>query len=184
MLTTNEPAVKEREMDVDQANVLIPPAHVAQSRRDFPDAYDAERIQVFHAVRALAQRMNDATTGWLAPFGLSASKFNYLVILYARREAGLTANELGALVHTVSGTVTSMIDSLVREGLVSRSQNPRDGRSSLLRLTPKGARVVRNAATAHHEQVEHVLASFSGTDCATLLGLIVRAGNALHAANA
>ena len=167
-------------MDEDAANVLIPRVHIEQSRSDFPGAYDAQRIQLFHAVRALAQRMNDATSGWLAPFGLSASKFNYLVILYARRETGLTANELGALVHTVSGTVTSMIDSLVREGWVVRSQNPRDGRSTMLRLTPNGQRVVRKAAAAHHTHVEEVLGSFSDAECATMLSLIVRAGNALR----
>ena len=120
-------------MDEDRASVLIPPAHVEQSRRDFPGAYDAPRIQVFHAVRALAQRMNDATSGWLAPFGLSAAKFNYLVILYARRDGGLTANELGALVHTVSGTVTSMIDGLVREGIRWRqAQRSQVGQRSAL----------------------------------------------------
>jgi DNA-binding MarR family transcriptional regulator len=163
----------------DDAQLLIPAANIEQSLRDFPGAYDAGRLQVFHAVRALAQQMNDATSAWLAPFGLTAAKFNYLIILYAQRKSGLTAQALGAQVHTVSASVTSMVDSLVRENLVARTQNPRDGRSTLLRLTPNGERTVRSAAAAHHANVAEMLGALSDPDCAALIGLILRAGNAL-----
>ncbi len=54
-------------MEPDRANILIPASHIAQSLQDFSGEYDVDSIQVFHAVRALAQRMNDATTEWLAP---------------------------------------------------------------------------------------------------------------------
>ena len=126
--------------------------------------------------------MNDATSTWSAPFGLTAAKFNYLVILYAQRKSGLTAQALGAQVHTVSASVTSMVDSLVREKLVVRSEYPRDGRSSLLRLTPKGERTVREAASAHHANVTAALQPLSDVNCAELLGLLLRTGNALASA--
>lgn len=168
-------------MEPDRANILIPPAHIAQSLADFPDAYDVEGIQVFHAVRALAQRMNDATSEWLAPFDLTAPRFNYLAVLYANRERGLSPNELGALVHTVSGTVTSMVDSLVRMGLAERNEHPTDGRSSVVFLTRKGERTFETAAQTHHANVSQAIGVLAPADAKRLLRSLVTVGNALAA---
>lgn len=166
-------------MTSEPRSILIPAENVARSRRDFP-GYDVERIQVFHAVRALAQRMNDATTGWLAPFGLSAAKFNYLVVLYARRDAPMTPNELMSYVHTVSGTVTNMIDALVRDGLVTRKVNPADGRSRVIALTPKGERLAVKAATEHHRRITAALGGISKREARTLLASLARTARALE----
>jgi DNA-binding MarR family transcriptional regulator len=166
-------------MEPDRANILIPDSHIARSLRDFPGEYDVDSIQVFHAVRALAQRMNDATSAWLAPFDLSAPRFNYLAVLYANRERGLSPNELGALVHTVSGTVTSMVDSLVRMGLAERNEHPTDGRSSVVFLTRKGERAFQTAARTHHANVSRAIAALSPAEAKRLLRLLVAVGNAL-----
>lgn len=166
-------------MELDLAKILIPPAHIAQSMIDFPDDYDVESIQVFHAVRALAQRMNDRTSEWLTPFGLSAPRFNYLAVLYACRERGLSPNELSALVHTVSGTVTSMIDSLVRMGLAVRNDHPSDGRSTVVVLTRQGERLFEKAAKAHHLHVRNALRHLPSTDAKRLLRSLVVIGDTL-----
>lgn len=168
-------------VEPDLAGILIPSAHIARSLQDFPGAYDVESIQVFHAVRALAQRMNDATSEWLAPFGLSAQRFNYLAVLYACRERGLSPNELGALVHTVSGTVTSMIDSLTRMGLAVRNDHPTDGRSTVVLLTSKGERTFETAARTHHAHVARIIGSLSSAEAARLLRSLVTVGNELTA---
>ena len=166
-------------MEPDLANILIPASHIAQSLQDFPDEYDVESIQVFHAVRALAQRMNDATSEWLAPFDLSAPRFNYLAVLYASRERGISPNKLGALVHTVSGTVTSMIDSLVRMGLAVRNEHPTDGRSTVVLLTRKGERTFEMAARSHHANVSRVVGGLSPAETKRLLRSLVTVGDAL-----
>ena len=168
-------------MEPDRANILIPASHIAQSLQDFSGEYDVDSIQVFHAVRALAQRMNDATTEWLAPFDLSAPRFNYLAVLYANRERGLSPNELGALVHTVSGTVTSMVDSLVRMGLASRNEHPTDGRSSVVSLTRKGERTFETAARTHHANVSRTIGALRPAEAKRLLRSLLTLGNALVA---
>jgi DNA-binding MarR family transcriptional regulator len=177
-------SVKVRAIARDDAKLLVPAEHVEQSLRDFPGAYDVDGIQIFHAVRALAQRMNDGASEWLAPFGLSAAKFNYLAVLYARRRTGLSPNDLGALVHTVSGTVTSMIDALARDGLVRRDRHPSDGRSTIVRLTPKGERLFIRAADTHHRNISAPLEGLAPADRRRLLALLLRLGNALTATSA
>lgn len=173
--------VKARtELQDDAAGLLVPAAHIEQSSIDFPH-YDVESIQVFYAVRALAQRMNDGVSGWLEPFGLSAAKFNYLATLYARRSSGLSPNELGSLVHTVSGTVTSMIDALAREGLVERRPHPSDGRSTIVHLTAKGAQLFEKAAHVHHQNVSAVLEPLGPQDRRQLIDALVCVGNSLTA---
>ncbi|MGH3146881.1 MAG: MarR family winged helix-turn-helix transcriptional regulator [Rubrobacter sp.] len=50
----------------------------------------------------------------------------------------LTPGQLGGLLSMTSGAVTALVDRLVAGGYVERVPNPRDRRSSLLRLTAAG----------------------------------------------
>src|SRR5580698_1130701 len=104
--------------------LLIPKDQLDALVRDFGKDFNPANARLFFAVRALAQRINDRANEWLAPLETTATKFNYLAVLYAKRATGLTLNELSTFVHTSNATVTSMIDSLEREALVARSQNP------------------------------------------------------------
>jgi DNA-binding MarR family transcriptional regulator len=160
------------------AAILIPEDHIALFQREFPDVFDPSSTQVVFAIRALAQRIIDRAAEWLAPYGLTATKFTYLAVLYARRESGITLNELSTLVHTSNATVTSMIDSLEREGLVERTPHPTDRRSVVVIPTAKGKALVADAFAVHHRSIDRAMATFDAGERAQLLDLLVRLGNA------
>jgi DNA-binding MarR family transcriptional regulator len=168
-------------MPDDNAKLLITSVTLEQFLCDFPSQDDAARaVQVFRAVRFLAQRMNEATTQWLSPFGVSATKYNYLAVLHVNRHRGLTATELGNSVRTTSGSVTTMLHALEREGLVARHGHPTDGRSVVIKPTARGSKLYVRSAEASHKMLVEVLASFGPDNAQLLLDLLVRAGNALH----
>jgi DNA-binding MarR family transcriptional regulator len=168
-------------MTGDSAKLLITPASLEQFLRDFPEQVDAARaVQVFRAVRFLAQEMNEATTQWLAPFGVSATKYNYLAVLYVNRHRGLTATELGASVRTTSGSVTTMLDALERERLVARHPHPTDRRSVVIKPTARGSNLYVRSAEASHKFLVEVLAGLGPKNAQLLLDLLVKTGNALH----
>lgn len=164
----------------DAAGLLLSAEASEQFSTDFPDAAVRDGVELFRAVRFLAQRMNEATAAWLSDRGMSATKFNYLAVLYARRSRGLTAGQLGAAVRTSSGSVTTMIDALERERLVVRQPHPSDGRSVVIKLTAKGERLFRGCAQLQHERVVEVLEQLGSQRGRDLLHLLVEAGNALH----
>lgn len=145
----------------------------APLEREFPEEYSGSSSAVLFAIRAVAQRINDEANGWLAPFGLNAASYNYLVMLYASPQRSLTQNQIRQIVHTTHASVAQMVRSLEQDGLVKRRKNPLDARSVVVRLTPKGVRRVRTAIPVHHRTIEAKLRFLSEAKRRQLLALLV-----------
>lgn len=168
----------------DDAVLLLSEAALRQFARDFEDSEVERAVQLFRAIRFLAQRINEYQTAHLARYGVSATKYNYLAVLYVHRQTGVSAGDLGHYVRTTSGSVTTMIKTLQREGLVQREQHPTDGRSVVLSLTPKGSRLYLQCAKLQHQFIVRTLSELGSDKAASLLKLLVETGNALHATDA
>lgn len=155
--------------------LLIPEEHLEKHRGRFP-RFKPLNAQVLFAVRALAQRINDDATERLSTLGLTARQYNYLSVIYV--EETVTPNEIGTLIHTANPTVTSMLNALGRDGLITRKNHPDDGRSSVVRLTPRGKALYEKAFQLHHDHMEETMAALSDGEREQLLGLLVRLGDA------
>ncbi len=127
-------------------------------------------------MRATAQRVNDRANESLAPLGLNAGKYNYLVALSSSKTRSRTLNEISTLIHTSSATVTGMIASLERDGLVERQHNPLDGRSTVAKLTRRGEAVLRKAVPSHHRRIEELMDGFSREERRQLFSLLLKLG--------
>jgi DNA-binding MarR family transcriptional regulator len=160
--------------------MTIPKDQLDSLAHDFDHGFDPLNARLVFSIRALAQRVNDRANAWLQPLGLTATKFNYLAALYAQRERGLTLNELSLFVHTSNASVTSMVDSLDREQLVKRKNNPDDGRSTVVSLTPTGRALVKRAFTEHHGRIDTALKPLAARDRRALLGLLLAVGAAFE----
>lgn len=155
--------------------LLIPDEHLEKHRRRFPH-FRPLNAQVLFAVRALAQRINDDATERLSEVGLTARQYNYLSVIYV--EESVTPNEIGTLIHTANPTVTSMLNGLERDGLITRTEHPDDGRSSVVRLTPKGKALYERAFQLHHDRMEETMAVLSDEQRRQLVDLLVSLGDA------
>ena len=60
----------------------------------------------------------------------------------ARSEEGMTFKDLAELAHCSRSTITGVVDTMEREKLVYREQNPADRRSILVKLGKEGNRVL------------------------------------------
>lgn len=99
-----------------------------------PDQEIAERLHAaaIHLLRRL--RRQDEATG-LSPARLSALS----VVVFA---GPVTLGDLAAAEQVRPPTMTRLVKSLEREGLVVRRADPDDGRIVRLQATPKGRRVM------------------------------------------
>lgn len=129
-------------------------------REEFGASYTVSSSRVLFAIRALAQRINDDVSGWLAPFGLNAASYNYLIALYARKRP-LTPNELRLAFHTTYSNVAQMIGSMEDAGIIRKAKNPNDGRSFFVVLTPKGVALARRVIPFNHRLLEQKLRRLS-----------------------
>lgn len=171
-------------MDRNGDGLLVPQYEIDRMLRDFAGEYDPLSIQLLFSIRALGRRINEAATNWLAPFGLTATQYNYLAVLFANRDTGMSPSQIAAIVHTVGGTVTSMVSALERQKLIRRSAHQTDRRSAVIRLTARGERLFRAAASAHHAQVAAIVGRLKAGEAQALLEGVLDLGSAIktHAA--
>ncbi len=108
-------------------------------------------FSLLEAAHALEGRLEEA----LAPIGLSMAKQGVLSQLVQAREP-LMLSELAAGHQCVRSNMTQLVDRLEAEGLLVRTDDPKDRRVVRAALTPLGAD--RQAAGA--EQIARVQAKF------------------------
>ncbi len=118
-------------------------------------------------------------TAYEALFGLRIPEWRLIAVL-AEREAD-TQQSLGGVTRMDKVTVSRAARALVSRGLVTRTPNPQDARSHLLRLSPAGRRLYREVAPKALEIEARVFASFSPAERAALLGLLARVDEAATA---
>lgn len=81
----------------------------------------------------------------LKPHELTFARYEALVLLRFSRRGALPLSVIGERLMVHPTSVTNIVDRLVRQGLVERKPNPRDGRGVLASLTGSGAALVERA---------------------------------------
>lgn len=88
---------------------------------------------------------------------------------------GRLADDLGVTARSV----TTMVDALEREGLLTRAPDPEDRRATLLRLTADGWARIGRLHQAQHTMAEKLLAPLSRDEQAELLRMLTRLRDSL-----
>ena len=86
-----------------------------------------------HWIRRTYHTITLRTNEVLRPYGLARSQWE---VLYRIASVdGITQKDLQAAMNVESGTLTGIVDSLVKKGWLVREEHPRDRRIKLLRMT-------------------------------------------------
>jgi DNA-binding MarR family transcriptional regulator len=119
----------------------------------------ASRLRVDLA--RVARRLRQAADSGLSPSQTSA-------LASIERCGPLTPSELAAVERVQRPTVTRLLGRLEELGLVSRTPDPADGRSTLLSVTAAGSELLASARTRKDVFLSERLAGLSAADRATL----------------
>jgi DNA-binding MarR family transcriptional regulator len=113
--------------------------------REYPDR-DASSLLLIALLARLSELIDAFQREVLEPFDLTPNDY---VVLAALRRAGppyrLAPSKLYSDLERSSGGMTKMLKRLEKLGLVGRSPDPEDGRSTLVALTPAGIEVEEEA---------------------------------------
>jgi DNA-binding MarR family transcriptional regulator len=115
-------------------------------------------------IRIVAQLISDRANEWLQPYGLTMMKYSYLIRLYVAPEKRLRLSELARYVNSTNATAVTMINALEDDGLVRRTTDDADRRSTYVQLTARGARLIARAFPVHSANVAAALADCSKTE--------------------
>src|SRR5262245_27310374 len=88
----------------------------------------------------------------------------------------LRVNTLGPKVWLTPGSISVAVDRLVKKGLVSRKDHPRDRRVRQVELTAKGRALIRRGFRQHAAAMETVVSLLSKKERQTLLRLLKKLG--------
>jgi DNA-binding MarR family transcriptional regulator len=119
----------------------------------------ASRLRVDLA--RVARRLRQAADSGLSPTQTSA-------LASIERCGPMTPSELATVERVQRPTVTRLLGRLEELGLVSRTPDPADGRSTLLTVTAAGSELLASARTRKDVFLSERLAGLSAADRATL----------------
>jgi DNA-binding MarR family transcriptional regulator len=111
--------------------------------------------------------------------GVSIAGFNVLMILDGA-DGPLCPHEVSDRRLVTRGTLTGVLDSLERDGLIERAPNPTDRRSVLLSLTGVGTTRLRRMLPDVRRREAELLAGLTADERRTLAGLVERLAPPLH----
>jgi DNA-binding MarR family transcriptional regulator len=102
-----------------------------------------ELFRALNAVRRMVRGLRSAAEAVERELNVSAAQ------LFVLRELGKVPDQwvedLAAVTMTTHSTVSQVVSQLLSKGLVARTRDEGDGRRSVLRLTPQGARLERKS---------------------------------------
>lgn len=108
------------------------------------------------------------------PAGMSFARANLLFAIHAAGQNQSSARmvDIALDLGVTARTLTTMVDALERQGLISRQPDPADRRAIQLVMQPAGATLLPELA--HHIDLatEAVVGPLSTSERATLLGLL------------
>jgi len=102
-----------------------------------------------------------------AQFDMTLPRFDVMAALYPRPD-GMLMSEIARFLIVSNGNVTGIVDRLVSEGLVARSQRNGDRRTSFITLTRRGRNAFESMASAHEHWIDELLGGVSARDAEQL----------------
>jgi DNA-binding MarR family transcriptional regulator len=130
------------------------------------------RNSVGYLMRICSNRLLPQMESLFEDQELTFSQWTTLVALHDGRIT--TAGDLAHNICHDAGSLTRLIDEMVRRGLVSRSRSESDRRVVTLGLTPRGRDLVEALAPRVMNFWNGLLAGFSHAEVDTLINLLTR----------
>ncbi len=123
--------------------------HFAKYKKLLPDM-DLEFMYNFSRAMHLFHKVTILTESYFHKTGLSKGRFLILVnLLVTDPEEGASISDLCPFYQVSSATMTGLLDTLEREGMIERIPNPTDRRKVNVRLTEKGRQFMMEFLPRH-----------------------------------
>ncbi len=141
----------------------------------------ADEVSALNAFIALSRAADSVLARAFVPvaeLGLTPSQFGALEALYFC--GPMCPGDLARKVMRSNGSVTAVVDGLVRRGWVLREKSSGDRRYRTLRLTARGRGLVRRAMPAHVELVRRQFSVLTAAERQTLRALCRAVGTGVR----
>lgn len=136
------------------------------ARRREPDSKTRLRLWI-RLLRASRLIESETRERLKVQYNATLPRFDVMAALY-RKPDGMLMSEISRFLMVSNGNVTGIVDRLVSDGFVVRSQRNGDRRTSFIRLTAKGRAGFAEMAAAHERWIDELLGGVSLRDAEQL----------------
>lgn len=157
-----------------------------ESSKRFPEL-DPSACEAFLHLLRTSDEVFGVSERYLSDNNISQGRFSVLMLLWKggqRREASApdgscgeaprTPAELAEAAGVTRATMTGLIDTLERDGLVRREPDPDDRRMMSVRLTPKAETYLKQMLPGHFQTMARLMAPLSESERKTLVRLLTK----------
>jgi len=154
-----------------------------EAAKEFPDLDPSSTEAYLHLLHTSDELASVAEKS-LSKHTMSQGRFGVLMLLWHGGEpagacpqageapAPRTPAELADAAGVTRATMTGLIDTLERDGLVKREPDPDDRRMMSVRLTARAEKFMRDFLPGHFKLISELMAPLSESECKTLVRLL------------
>ncbi len=153
-------------------------AELEQTRLLHPEI-DSISMRSHLLLRKLSTDLETHLDAFLSRYNLSPGRFTLLAILRGH-ENGLMPSELAQFVGVTQATISGLINSLEKAGLVERKSHQKDGRAFVIHLTQKGLDLTREIGPLYYSRLQTFWSQFSHNEKAELNVMMEKMIHSIH----
>lgn len=165
-----------------------------EASKEFPDL-DPSAVEAFLHLLLTGDDVFAVSERNLSENGISHGRFGVLMLLWRGNQPRLaqgtdddecdagprTPAELADAAGVTRATMTGLIDTLERDGLVKREPDPNDRRMMSVVLTTKGEKFLHNFLPGHFKLISSLMATLTEAERKALVSLLMKVQQ--HATN-
>lgn len=139
----------------------------------YPDA-DVSAVAAFLHLLRVATDLSAALDNCLSQHGLLQGRWWVLILLMREDDKTSAPSTLAEKAGVSRATMTGLLDSLERDGLVERIFDAADRRRVSIRLTPSGQAKLDQVMPDYYRRLRQLMAGFSEAERRELHGMLER----------
>jgi DNA-binding MarR family transcriptional regulator len=139
----------------------------------YPDL-DIPSVETCLAFLDTTAEFYEAIDSYFAQYDLSRGKFTLLMQLLEVDENGLLPSEFAQRAGVTRATVTSLLDGLEREELITRQSHPTDRRMLRVHITAKGRELMNEILPDHFCRTKALMGNLSDREKKTFIKLLAK----------
>ena len=145
-----------------------------EAARSFPDL-DPSACEAFLNLLRAGDEAYRQSEGFFSEHNISPGRFTVLMLLSDKlggEPLSQTPAELAEKAGVTRATITGLVDTLERDGLVRREHDSDDRRMMLVHLTHKGHATLKEILPGHFKRMAALMAPLSENERKTLVRLL------------
>jgi DNA-binding MarR family transcriptional regulator len=130
--------------------------------------------KVLMAIVRAAEIFKRNHSGVFRNYGLSFPQYNVLRVLEASKNGRNKISDVSRIMLVPGANITGIAKRLEKDGFIIKKSDPADDRVTILEITPKGKRTLKNIKNEKDERLELMLKNLSENQKLVLLDKIKR----------